>query len=298
MDLVSQIPSADAAPFDQRAVTHAPPSILIVDDDVGTCETFQFELRREGYVVVTAGSGAEALHIASGRAVDLLVVDLRLPDMLGTEVAKVLNANARVPFVLISAFLTTKVTVEAMRLGAANVVEKPVDIEALRRIVSSFFLEHAASRLPMQHGECHGPFVMPPNVRPASTPERWAHYVMKACEAKEDLTSVGRWAMSVGASKTSISETCRLLGIHPREARDLTRLLRALVQSTLHRCPPEALLLVSDGRTLEALFVRGGLSLGIACRSVSLDQFLASQQFVGVDNDGLKALRRLVNQTS
>ena len=72
------------------------------------------------------------------------------------------------------------------------------------------------------------------------------------------------------------------------------RLLRALIQSSAHGCEPETLLLVSDRRTLKALLDRAGLIAGGKAGSTSVDQFLIGQQFVGVDNEGLKTLRRLL----
>src|SRR5205823_11730656 len=85
---------------------------------------------------------------------------------------------------------------------------------------------------------------------------------------------VGEWAAYVGVSTSSLSESCRLLGIHPRDARDLMRLLRALIQSSAHGCEPETLLLVSDRRTLKALLDRAGLIAGGKAGSTSVDQLL------------------------
>src|SRR6266849_9287903 len=104
-----------------------PRIVLIVDDDQGTREMFDFAVSRIGLATRVAGSGAEAIAIARSTRADLLLIDLRLPDMLGTHVVRELrNDVAALRFILVSAFLTTALTVEAMKLGAADVIDKPV----------------------------------------------------------------------------------------------------------------------------------------------------------------------------
>jgi len=252
----------------------------------------------DGYAVDSVSSGAEALAFASSRPFNLVLIDQRLPDMLGTDVVRAMKVNTLVPFVLMSAFLTTDVTVEAMKLGAVNVLDKPIWIDELRAMVSSCLSDNAVSEFSTQHARLQHAVAMARTARPASIPDRWALYVLKACESSEDPTTADRWAASVGASNTTIGDCCRLLGMHQRDARDLTRLLRALIQANAQDCPPEALLLVSDSRTLDALFERGGLRMGAAAGSVPLDRFLETQRFVSADNPGLKALRRLLGLES
>jgi DNA-binding response OmpR family regulator len=278
-------PSRQSPVRDQR-------TILIVDDDPGTCETFGIALRADGYGLATACSGREALEIARTRSLDLAFVDQRLPDMLGTDVVRALN-RAGVPFVLMSAFLTTEITVEAMRLGAVNVLEKPAWIEVLRGTVSAFFQRQAFEGAARRRARPSVNRATSMSVRPASLPERWALHVIKGCESDEDLTSLQCWAAAVGTGRTTIAETCRLLGIHPPDARDLTRVLRAIVHAQVHGCAPAAMLLVSDGRTLDTLFGRAGFAHADA-GSVSADHFLANQRFVSPENEGLKALRRML----
>jgi DNA-binding response OmpR family regulator len=107
-----------------------------VDDDEGTRETADRVLTLEGYVVATASTGEEALAILRSVPIDLMIIDLRLPDMLGTEMVEVLRSTVAGPkFILVSAFLTTAATVQAMRLGAIDVIDKPIDIDELVAIV-------------------------------------------------------------------------------------------------------------------------------------------------------------------
>src|SRR5262249_45269022 len=150
-------------------------------------------------------------------------------------------------------FLTTEVTVDAMRLGAADVLEKPVTIEHLRGVVLSLLGDRSSEQ---------GTGPRTPGIQPRSAAERWAIHVLKACGSDHDLTTVGEWAAYVGLSRTSLDECCQLAGVHPLDARDLMRLLRALRQAGVEGCPPETLLLVSDRRTLRKLLERGGLANG------------------------------------
>lgn len=283
--------SLNARSFEYRDRRRA---ILIVDDDLGTCETFGLSLSRTGLYVEAVLSGAAALAAARSSTFDLMLLDLRLTDMIGIEVPRALREEGRlVPFVLMSAFHTTETTVEAMRLGAAGVVDKPLTLEDVHRTVSSVLVGGAPS----------APSAVPTlrestaqrDRRPGCIAERWALLVLRACESESDLTTISDWAACVGVSKTSLVETCYLLGVDPRDARDLARLLRVFILSAARDCPVEALLDVSDRRTLRALFQRGGLELALTAAQLSPNQFLERQRFVSAKNEGLKVLTLLVH---
>src|SRR5690348_8710366 len=108
------LPTRGNEPVDRRRLDA---SVLVVDDDPGTRETFDWALRSCGVRVRTSASGADAIELAQTHTFDLLLLDLELRDMRGTDVIRVVRTpTVCVPFVLISAFLTTEVTVEAMRL--------------------------------------------------------------------------------------------------------------------------------------------------------------------------------------
>ncbi len=299
MDPVLHDASAGVAPPHWR-VSNGRPAILIVDDDLGTRETVDWVFSHQGFHVSTARCGAEGLTLAGSRLFNLLLIDLQLPDMLGTDFARSLHDVAPIaPFVIISAFLTIEKTVEAMKLGAANVIEKPMTIDGLRAAVFSLLGDAAGgparetSRWPV-FAPRREPLVSPA-MRPRSAAERWAVYVAKACRSEEDLTTVGGWAAYVGVSASSLRESCHLLGILPRDARNLARLLRALLQAAADDCVPETLLLVSDRRTLKTLIERAGLHMGTKAGSLSVSDFLEAQQFVSAHNEGLRALRKLLD---
>jgi two-component system response regulator PilR (NtrC family) len=111
--------------------------VLIVDDDLTSLDLLQRGLRNSyGYEVATAGSARDALVIAQACRFDVMVVDLRLPDMSGIEMVRTLiDQYGPLSFVLVTGFADVPTTVEAMKLGAFTVVEKPVDIDDLGRLI-------------------------------------------------------------------------------------------------------------------------------------------------------------------
>ena len=189
-----------------------------------------------------------------------------------------------------------------MKLGASNVLEKPIMIETLREVVFSLLGERAVAPVvgrscPMA-ADAREEWPILTNMRPGSAAERWAAHVIKACESDRDLSTVGEWAAYVGVSRTSMADSCVLLGIHPRAARDLMRLLRALRQARACGYEPGTLLLVSDRRTLKSLLERGGLTAQAHGGLKSIDQYLTDQRFVPGSNEGLRALRTLLGTSS
>jgi len=274
-------------------------AVLIVDDDLGTRQTVDWTLRRAGYHVGMANSGAQGLTMARSGTFGLFLIDFQLPDMLGTNLARAIRSEVGpVPFVLLSGWLTTEVTVEAMMLGAANVIEKPITIETLCGIVASA-LEY---RFVQPGVECAGPIAeagtpglsASDGLRPTSAAERWAVHVLRACESDGDLKTIGDWATCAGVSTSSLSESCHLLGIQPRDARDFARILRALIKSRIHDCDPEVLLDVSDRRTLTTLLRRGGVVMRTPSGALSVGEFLRTQRFISCENEGLTVLRTLL----
>jgi two-component system KDP operon response regulator KdpE len=118
--------------------------ILLVDDEVSIQRSVEPLLRSRGYQVDVAGTGAEALKLAAERSPDLIVLDLGLPDIEGTEVCRRVRAMSKVPIVVLSARGAEADKVNALDLGADDYVTKPFGPEellarirvALRRVMS------------------------------------------------------------------------------------------------------------------------------------------------------------------
>lgn len=105
--------------------------ILLVDDDVALLRTLSMNLRARGYQVVTAERGEEALEVARRTNPDVVILDLGLPDLSGTDVLRRLRAWSGVPVIVLSARHGSDDKVEALDVGADDYVTKPFGIDEL-----------------------------------------------------------------------------------------------------------------------------------------------------------------------
>ena len=99
--------------------------VLVVDDDVKTVELVKLYLNRDGYRVLTAYDGTEALRLARESHPDLIVLDLMLPGMDGFEVCRTLRDESDVPIVMLTARTTDNDKLTGLGLGADDYVSKP-----------------------------------------------------------------------------------------------------------------------------------------------------------------------------
>ncbi len=112
------------------------PLILVVDDEESMRHYLKKTLGREGYEVVTASDGPEALAIAQARPPDLAMVDVRMPGMDGVAVMRSLRASLpRLPVVLMTGYGTVQHALGAMKQGATDYVTKPFRVDAVRATV-------------------------------------------------------------------------------------------------------------------------------------------------------------------
>jgi two-component system, NtrC family, response regulator PilR len=113
-----------------------PPRILVVDDEQSMRELLAIVLRREGYDVQLADNGRSALEALERGAFDLLISDIKMPDLSGVEV---LRAAKRIDpdliGIMITAFATTESAVEALRMGAYDYLAKPFEVDELKIVV-------------------------------------------------------------------------------------------------------------------------------------------------------------------
>jgi two-component system, NtrC family, response regulator HydG len=106
--------------------------ILVVDDEASARGGLEKLLKQEGYDVATASDGVEALSVAAERAPDVVVTDLKMPNMDGLALlAKLHEQDADLPVIVTTAFGDVSAAVSAMRGGAADFITKPVDFDVL-----------------------------------------------------------------------------------------------------------------------------------------------------------------------
>lgn len=100
-------------------------TILIVEDELKIRELLRGYFEREGFAVVTTGSGAEAITLAGSTHPDLIVLDLRLPDVSGETVAAEVRRSARTPILMLTAKAGEEDRIRGLELGADDFVTKP-----------------------------------------------------------------------------------------------------------------------------------------------------------------------------
>jgi two-component system nitrogen regulation response regulator NtrX len=113
-----------------------PRTILIADDEQAVRASLQRLLEFESYRVVMAADGPAALAAVRDRAIDLALIDIKMPGMDGLEVLSQLHTDhPQLPVVIISGHGTIQTAVEATRLGAFDFVEKPIDADRLLLVI-------------------------------------------------------------------------------------------------------------------------------------------------------------------
>lgn len=111
--------------------------ILVVDDELSVREFFEILLTKEGYEIVTALDGQDALRLMRDQAFDLIVTDLQLKNGDGMSILKESKRVANeVPVIMITAFATTDSAVEAMKAGAFDYLSKPFKIEEIKVVIA------------------------------------------------------------------------------------------------------------------------------------------------------------------
>ena len=113
----------------------AQPSVLVVDDDPGVLDVVAFTLRREGFDVDEGRDGRTPLDAARSRDYDIVILDVMLPELSGTEVCRALRAESDVPIVMLTARDAERDRVLGLELGADDYVTKPFSsAELLSRV--------------------------------------------------------------------------------------------------------------------------------------------------------------------
>ncbi len=99
--------------------------ILVVEDEETLAEAISFLLSKEGFDVVVAASGPEAIEVFDKSGADLILLDLMLPGLSGTEVCRQIRTNSSVPIIMLTAKDSEIDKVVGLELGADDYVTKP-----------------------------------------------------------------------------------------------------------------------------------------------------------------------------
>jgi DNA-binding response OmpR family regulator len=120
-------------------------TILIVDDEPQIVEILSSYLQKDGYHVITATSGKDALDLAAGGQLDLIILDLMLPDISGEEVCSRIRRESRVPILMLTAKSGESDRITGLEIGADDYLVKPFSprelvarVRAIMRRVGDF----------------------------------------------------------------------------------------------------------------------------------------------------------------
>jgi DNA-binding response OmpR family regulator len=128
-------------------------TILLVDDEESIQKLLAYPLEREGYRVLQARDGVEALERFASERVDLVVLDIMLPKLDGLEVCKRLRAESEVPIIMLTARDDELDTVLGLELGADDYITKPFSIREFRSRVRALLRRASVSRQVDEDGE-------------------------------------------------------------------------------------------------------------------------------------------------
>jgi two-component system response regulator (stage 0 sporulation protein F) len=114
--------------------------ILVVDDEENARSTLAKILSREGFEVTSAGNGHEALNYLRGHQVELVISDIRMPEMNGMAFLRELNRiHPASNVIMITAYGEVESYIEAMNLGAFEYINKPIKVDELIKVIDKVF---------------------------------------------------------------------------------------------------------------------------------------------------------------
>lgn len=112
--------------------------VLIVDDERGMRDFLKILLEKEGHKVITANRGKKALEILESKTVDLVVSDIRMPEISGIELLEIIKENTpELPVIMITAFASPDDAVMAMKNGAFDYISKPFNVDEIINVIRS-----------------------------------------------------------------------------------------------------------------------------------------------------------------
>ena len=126
--------------------------ILIVEDEASFSEALEFLLGKEGFSVVTAENGAEALRKFDQGGIDLVLLDLMIPEVSGTEVCRQIRAKSRVPIIMLTAKDSEVDKVVGLEIGADDYVTKPYSSRELMARIRAVLRRNSGESIDIEHG--------------------------------------------------------------------------------------------------------------------------------------------------
>jgi len=173
---------------------------LVIDDEQIVLDSVSKILTGENYEVDVSLSGRKGLEDAIQRDYDIVLTDIRMPDIGGMRVLRdIKRAKPSLPVVIITGYATVRSAVQAMKLGAADYLEKPFTPNQLLKAVASA-LEMAATQVPEQQQVIHKEEMIKVLENAASDPQFFTSLLEDAADALDeyDLTGPEKLALLTG----------------------------------------------------------------------------------------------------
>ena len=126
--------------------------ILIVEDEASFSEALEFLLGKEGFSVVLADNGADAIRKFDQGGIDLVLLDLMLPEISGTEVCRQIRAKSRVPIIMLTAKDSEVDKVVGLEIGADDYVTKPYSSRELVARIRAVLRRNGAEGIESEPG--------------------------------------------------------------------------------------------------------------------------------------------------
>ncbi|MFM8752338.1 MAG: response regulator [Actinomycetota bacterium] len=126
--------------------------ILIVEDEASFSEALEFLLGKEGFQVVTAATGTEALRKFEQGGIDLVLLDLMIPEISGTEVCRQIRAKSRIPIIMLTAKDSEVDKVVGLEIGADDYVTKPYSSRELVARIRAVLRRNASDGIESEPG--------------------------------------------------------------------------------------------------------------------------------------------------
>ena len=243
------------------------PVVLIVEDEDGPRAFYRRVFTPLSVEVLNAETGTRGLQLAIARQPQVVLVDLRLPELDSLQVIEGLRFSGVLAHVLVvSGFLTEELTARALSLGALEVLAKPVSPDVL---VHAFHSVQSVDG-PVGDGWREG--------LEGTAAERWVTLVLRSLQIPRDPRVTCELAARAATSLTQMKIVCREVDITPYETCSLARCIGGIVWARRLGTAFESLMNVGDQRTMDGLIARAGVEGRTATATVR--DLLETQRFV------------------
>lgn len=121
-------------------------NILVVDDEKTIVDVIEVYLKKEGYTVFTASNGTEALKVFNDKKINLIILDLMLPDISGEEICKRIKNQIDIPIIMLTAKVNEDDVLNGFKQGADDYVIKPFSVKQLIARVTAILRRYKVNK--------------------------------------------------------------------------------------------------------------------------------------------------------